>query len=476
MKVLFGSTYFNLITTILYLLIFFGFGVILFEIFKTITKNKKMAVWIIIIPILTLINIPPQYSINNFTHEDLAEVIAENPFQNKICSWFENGECIQKFNVAWTHTYHIVLSTFKKFGSRWIQLFNAFCLFLTLFFGHLLAQRAKKSLVWTVAFVTPVIFFYLSTPILGYLSLAIGIVTTYFLVKLLEGEQVHLKFALVSALFIHIRPENFIYLLIMLIPIADKLLKSLPALGILTSSLILKRFEYFRGILDIGVTSSDWSLNLTYRLTLLTKLFLRNFLFFFNPLNFNLFFIILIFIGIFATLKKKKFIPFIVLPLLAIAIYTTKIPGIYFSLYNPFSSKYLLNLIVASAPIIYFGMKNSERKLIPLAFLMLIPFTTMQLIPSYEYLIYKNSVGVQEEIIQFANNNSMTVYSIIPDVFKDANRSIWIMDNFQFPSGQYLAIEPSSYHLDTHKNICEIAPLKAIGNLTLYNFTCISSI
>lgn len=455
--------YLKTVLIVLYISLSIALTSIVNELARQSKKDKKLLLWFLLVPILLLVPMPAQHSANTFVHESIASSIFETPFNPGFCVFYENGNCIAKSLGVWTHAYHITLAPFKLLGAHWVKIFNSLCFSITAIFTYLLVKKSGRSPWFTLAFLIPTQLAFISTPVLGMLSMAIGSAMMYFTISTVEGDPKLFDAIATSAFFIHIRPENFVYFLLLLPSLSKKLVKNKKAWGLILLNAPVKVAEYFRGL------SVEWLPNMGYRFSKIISLFPANLKFIFNPAEFNLVFAVLLVAGSFIAFRKKK--PLLaILPWASLAIYTTKLPGIVFYHSYNITSRYLLTFVVACLPCIYFGLKYLQlpKWILPLA---VIPFLLMRPSASHDAVLFDTATQFADELANLSNENGMVIYSMFPHIFKTAERSAWVMDDFIYTSGDYLAVDPR-FFIKTHQSDCIISKFSEVHGIPLYNFSC----
>ena len=423
------------------------------EIFEKIRENKKLAVFLLIIPLMAVLPIGPKYFNNAFMHESLAREISENRLAETHCIWFSGNDCNMMSFPPWTYAYHVMLSQFVSFGFFGIKLLNAVLIFIFFFFGYLALE--KKSVSNLLSLALPQMLVLAATPNLDVASLAVGMVFLYFANANRKWES-----AALGAYLIHLRPENIIYVALMGLPVFKEWLKDKKVLGFVGVNLLLKILEYFRG----REFTAEWTLNLQTRLQMLPNL-VPNLAYVFSPARFNLVFSVLVLVGVFKLIKKKKF-GAAVLPLLAMLIYTTH-PHVVFTGQIE-SERYLLGWAFASLPAFLEGLKGRKLPAV-LILLAVVPFVFTDFSENVAFQNYELAQVYRTELAEISNVNAMPIYSFTPWVFEGGADAVFIVDDFPYPAGGYL------YFSTENQTLPFASYMKHInGELFLYNISRVS--
>lgn len=460
-----SSTYMSSVLLLLYFNATLAINSIFSEILHRTKGRRKILLSLpLIIIVLMLLPVPAVHSANSFYHERFSKSFLTAPFNPGICMIYEAGNCISSSYVVWTFAYHLTLAPFQLLGTHGVKLFNSFFIVLAGLFLYFFIERTENSPLFILAALVPPLLVFLSTATLELLSFSIGIILMCFFMNFLETKKGLFPTIALGVYFMHIRPENFIYLFMLLPYLAKSLIRDWRSLSLLLINLVLKVTEYLRGV------SIEWTLNLGYRADVLLQYFIRNVKFIANPLTFNFIFFLLVILGGYYAIKERKYF-LAVLPWLLLAIYTTKLPGIYFSINYSMSNRYLLAFVPAGILLVLFSLKSRR---IPwfLALLSILPFFYLNLSPSLETVMLQDATMLTNNITEFSNSRNMTVLSLFPWIFENATRSAWYADEFRYSSGDYLAISPYLFFIETHKSSCEINFIKNMGDLELYNFSC----
>ncbi|MBR9681495.1 MAG: hypothetical protein GOV00_01710 [Candidatus Altiarchaeota archaeon] len=399
------------------------------ELFERMRENKKLLLFLGIIPLIILLPLGPKYFSNSFVHESLALELAKNPVANSHCLWYGEGCNLMSF-ASWTSAYHILLSKFIGLGIFGITLLNAILIFLFFFFGYLTIEQLtnkQKSWMYLPLIIFPQMIVLASTPNLDILSLSLGVVFLYFSLRKRIWEAVS-----IAAYLIHIRPETFIYLFIMGAPLLKDLIKRPKLAAFFGVNLLLKVVEYMKGTEFI----TEWTLNWGVRSQMLSNLG-PGFKFIFNIMSFNILFSALVVIGSIALFKKRK-IGLAILPLFSIFAYTTHPYRIFGTGIGV--DRYILGWAFASLPAFYEGLKNQKfHKL--LLILAIVPLINLDFSESWSYETRVVAEKHLDDLVHISNNNSLPLVSYFPFIFEGKAEAVFIMDDFPYPPGQYLEFQ-----------------------------------
>ena len=264
--------------------------------------------------------------------------------------------------------------------------------------------------------------------------------------------------------YLHARPENFIYYAFLLPYFLKGFKKDPRLLGLLTANTVVKVLEYWRG----ASFTPEWRLEVSRRLVVIQKYFLENIGFLFNPLTFNVLFSALLVVGTLELLKNRK-VSIAILPIISYLIYTTKAPYTrFYGWYIP--QRFLLSFAVTCIPAIFAALK---RVRLPKALL---------IIPIIPLLVGTPETGEQQlydlakmhvrEIAETSNNLSMPIYSPFPYIFSDSSDSVFVMDDFPYPDGSYLALGKEGWQHTPEGANCSMTEIIRLNKLILYNMTC----
>jgi hypothetical protein len=412
------------------------------------------------VPLLLLLPLPSQLSANAFMHEGLALALAEDPFAVGQCHWFSGGGCQMVSQLPWSYAYHLLLSAFVGLGATGIKLMNSLLFVVFLAFARL--SLKDRSPLYLAAFFVPQALVYLSTPFLGFASMAFGSAFFYFVMGAADGRGRIEDVVFTGAYFLHLRPENFIYVLLVL-PYFARRLASRPGLfGFSLVNVLAKALEYMRG----AEFTVEWGLLATTRLETFSQRLLPGLAFLLNPFAFNVLLTAFAALGVVQAVRSRRW-SWASLPVAALFIYLTKQGSSFF--HGPPVSRLLLGLAAACFPLVVKGIRDFPlpRALALLALLSLVPVATVG--DSELALTYELSMEHKDELVEISEENSMPICSHFVYEFSDAEAVFW-SDGFPYPDGSYLI--PFAGELYYPMPGCTLRQFGELGGLALYNFTC----
>jgi hypothetical protein len=458
--------YWNFVLSVFYLDLLLALYFIAAEFTRRLKSDRRVALLLLLVPLLMALPIPAQHFSNSFMHENIAKALSENPYASSHCLWYSGGECKFLSNAPWSYMYHLVLARFIDFGAVGIQLLNSISLFLFFSFIYFLIKDSKHHPAYLLLFVVPPLLGFLSTPVLGFLSLGFGTAFMYFLIKFIEGETSFPGLVATGMVYLHIRPENLIYYALLLPYFFKGFKKDIRLLGLFVTNLLVKGLEHFRS----APFSPEWGLQLSHRVVVLKKYLFGNLKFLFNPFTFNLPFAIMLSIGSIELAKKKKYM-LAALPVLSYLVYTTKFPYVNFN-DGGIAHRFLLSFVVVCIPAIFESLKKIEIPKIVLI-VSLVSLLFMSIPETEDQLVYNLATSKASEIAGISNNLSMPVYSHFPYVFSGLSDAVFWMDDFPYPSGSYLALGVRrTPYIYPQGAVCSSSELNRLGELRLYNLTC----
>jgi|GEM_PF-6550721 len=453
----FGATYFRIAESILYANLLFLIFFVAREIKRTF--GKKVPRVLLVLPfIFILLPVGLRHGTNSFMHLSLGMAFSEDPFASMHCISYSVSECIKTSYPAWSYSYYMLLGPFLHLGEFGVKVLNSLFGFILVYFLFLMLQKNQVSGWFSLLAISPPLISLLRVSHLDTYSAASAMVFLYFL-----SQKDPFVTAVSGMNFLHIRPENWVYFLILL-PRFLPALKSSGTLAIVIPNVFLKVFEFMRGY----AFSPEWLPPIKLFLSDLQSKGLENVAFSLDPTKSAFLLFALAFIGVIFSVKKNR--DYVLLLLFGFMIYTTHFSGI--SLYGSIRHRrFLIDLTWLAVPLFLVSLKKlrPSKWLILLFVVPLLIYDFSDTIEGTSYLLAKS---YSENISALSNELSMPVVSMFPWLFGNTT-SDFLLDDFPFSPGDYLYVnyDPKRNYYSISTNSFDLKNLTSFGELILYNFS-----
>lgn len=453
------DVYWNLVFLVLYA----GLGASLFiiarEICRAIKDDKRLALLFLVVPLLMLLPVEPKGLDNAFMHKGLARALSRDPLQRNYCIKYEQGSCTMDSYPPWTYAYHIFLRFFVDGGDLAIKLMNSFLVAVFAFFTHLMLR--EKTQWGALITLIPPFFVFISEPVLNLFSLCFGSVVMYLFLRFLEGGTHLTEFVVTASFFVHIRPENFIYLFFLLPYVLGALVEEKGALawGLLNS--VVKAFEYSRG----RSFTYEWGLHLAERVVIFTGNALGSTAYLLNPVRFNVLLSVAVLAGAWFLARKGKLL-LAALPFVGFFIYNSRYDWFSFT-GTLFTSRYLFDMLFVSLPCINEFFREVD---IPKVFLVLVllPLLTADYGAGSLYGPLQSSLEHKEEICNISRQKGLQIISPFFYELRECGNTSQTGDTLWQGPGEYLFVSRDFYY----GHLCEGSLVERMGEVGVYEMTC----